>query len=61
MAFLVLALTLQFWSVIYMTSLTRVWKLLLRFFGDRPVWSMIGKSAVAALFLFFSVKLVLGD
>ena len=61
MAFLVLALTLQFWSVIYMTSLTRVGKLLLRFFGDRPVWSMIGNSAVAALFLFFSVKLVLGD
>lgn len=60
LAFLTLALTLQFWSVCYLTTLTQIGKALLYFFGRRPLWGRIGNSAVAALFLFFAWKLVTG-
>lgn len=60
LAFLTLAVTLQFWSVCYLTALTQIGKALLFFFGRRPVWGRIGNAAVAALFLFFAWKLVTG-
>lgn len=60
LAFLVLALTLQFWSVCYLTALTQIGKALLFFFGRRPLWGIVGNGAVALLFLFFAWKLVAG-
>ena len=60
LAFLTLALTLQFWSVCYLTTLTQIGKALLYFFGQRPLWGKIGNTAVALLFLFFAWKLVMG-
>lgn len=60
LAFGTLALTLQFWSVCYLTALTQIGKALLFFFGRRPVWGRIGNAAVALLFLFFAWKLVTG-
>lgn len=60
LAFLVLALILQFWSVCYMTSLAQIGQPLLKFFGRRPVFGRIGNTIVGLVFYFFAVKLVLG-
>lgn len=60
LAFLVLALILQFWSVCYMTSLAQIGQTLLKFFGRRPVFGRIGNTVVGLVFYFFAVKLVLG-
>ena len=54
LAFLVLALILQFWSVCYMTSLAQIGQTLLKFFGR------IGNTVVGLVLYFFAVKLVLG-
>ena len=60
LAFLVLALILQFWSVCYMTSLAQIGQPLLKFFGRRPVFGRIGNTIVGLVFYCFAVKLVLG-
>lgn len=57
LAFLVLALILQFWSVCYLTLLTRIGGLLLKFFGQNAVWGRVGNTLVAFIFIFFAYKL----
>ena len=59
LAFLVLALIMQCWSVGYLSNLCHTGTLLLRFFGRRPALGKLGNVLLSGVFLVFSYELVM--